>query len=102
MQLALNYALAQGYSSGCQIARRLSEGWALENVACSEERLTQTPSNTHAVDFICEQLKARRGWSERKIPDAGYGAMIRAIRGGQTPNLLLLQYTSSWTVRNLM
>jgi type II restriction enzyme len=34
--------------------------------------------------------------------DAGYDAMIRAIRADRVPNLLVLQYSSSWIIRNLM
>lgn len=34
--------------------------------------------------------------------DAGYEAMLRAIRGDRTPNLLLLQYSKSWAVQNLL
>src|SRR4051812_24473963 len=34
--------------------------------------------------------------------DAGYAAMIRAIRADRTPNLLLLQYSNTWTVQNLL
>jgi len=34
--------------------------------------------------------------------DAGYEAMIRAIRADKVPNLLVLQYSASWFVTNLM
>jgi type II restriction enzyme len=34
--------------------------------------------------------------------DAGYEAMIRAIRADRVPNLLVLQYSASWCVTNLM
>lgn len=34
--------------------------------------------------------------------DAGYEAMLRAIRADMTPNLLILQYSSRWLVRNLL
>jgi len=37
-----------------------------------------------------------------KVVDAGYDAMIRAIRADRTPNLLLLQYTNAWMVQNLL
>jgi type II restriction enzyme len=48
------------------------------------------------------QLKARKSWSERRVPDAGYAAMMRALESDSTPNLLLMQYTRDWSVRNLM
>jgi type II restriction enzyme len=34
--------------------------------------------------------------------DAGYEAMIRAIRSDNAPNLALLQYSPSWSVVNLL
>src|SRR6266576_2287995 len=53
----------------------------------------------------CEQLfqlKSLRSWNPRKVVDAGYEAMLRAIRADRTPNLLLLQYSNTWTVQNLL
>jgi len=41
-------------------------------------------------------------WNLRKIPDAGYSAMIEAIRQDRTPNLLILQYSAQWLVRELL
>ena len=34
--------------------------------------------------------------------DAGYEAMLRTIRADKTPNLLVLQYSTDWSVRNLL
>ena len=34
--------------------------------------------------------------------DAGYVAMMRAIHADRKPNLLLLQYSKSWAVQNLL
>lgn len=66
------------------------------------------PHNSQAVDFACPkcsaafQLKAARTWNERRIPDAGYHAMMRALGGDSVPNLLVMQYTADWYVRNLL
>jgi type II restriction enzyme len=66
------------------------------------------PHNSQAIDFRCRgccatfQLKAGRTWNERKIPDAGYDAMMRALRSDTVPNLLLMQYTADWFVHNLL
>jgi len=66
------------------------------------------PANSEAVDFTCPgcrspyQLKAGRQWNERRIPDAGYDAMVRAVKSDAVPNLLVLQYTPDWQVRNLL
>lgn len=60
------------------------------------------------VDFECTeceqpfQLKSLRHWNPTKVVDAGYEAMLRAIRADRTPNLLLLQYTKTWLVQNLL
>lgn len=100
-----------GLKSGSQIARRVTEDWAGENLYCSccdSESLCRTPHNTQAVDFTCPecsaafQLKASRRWSERKIPDAGFDAMMRALASDTVPNLLVMQYTDDWHVQNLL
>src|SRR5271166_4975421 len=48
------------------------------------------------------QLKSRKTALKNRVVDAGYEAMIRAIRSEQVPNLFLLQYASSWSVVNLL
>lgn len=102
---------ASGLKSACQIARRVTEGWARENLfcaSCESDTIGPTPHNTQAVDFACPscsaafQLKAGRTWNERKIPDAGYHAMMRALASDRVPNLLVMQYTADWYVRNLL
>lgn len=111
MLLTLNSGLASGYKSQSQIARRVSEQWGLENLycsACSSDRLTQSPNNTPAIDFVCPrcqqsyQLKCSSKWNEQKVMDAGYEAMMRAIRSDATPNLLIMQYSANWQVNNLL
>lgn len=37
-----------------------------------------------------------------RIVDAGYEKMLEAIRSEQVPNLVLLQYSASWSVVNLL
>ena len=76
--------------------------------ACESDELSEAKANTPGVDFVCPacaqsfQLKSFRNWNTRKIVDAGYEAMIRAIRSDNTPNLLVLQYSADWFVRNLL
>lgn len=102
---------AEGLKSRSQMARRVTENWADENLYCSccdSESLRSTPANTQAVDFTCPeclavfQLKAGRRWSERKVPDAGFDAMMRALASDAVPNLLVMQYTEDWKVENLL
>lgn len=103
--------LASAYKAGSQIARVLSEDWCARELycaACSSNRLSRSRPNTPAVDFVCPgcdasfQLKSLRNWNPARIPDAAYDSMVQAIRADRTPNLLVLQYTSDWLVRNLM
>lgn len=76
--------------------------------ACSNDSVSPAPVNTKAIDFCCPQcdacyqLKASRIWNERRIPDAGYSAMISAIRGDRVPNLVVMQYSDAWKVQNLL
>ena len=110
MDLALNSHLATAYKSRSQIARIITEDWALRNLYCSAcvaAKVSQSVANTRAVDFACGecgatyQLKSGVSWNER-IPDAGYEAMVSAIRGDNVPNLLVMQYSSHWRVRNML
>ena len=111
MNLQCRVDLASKYKSGSQIARVLSEEWCKRELycpACDSDRLTGSKPNQPAVDFSCVkceqpfQLKSLRNWNPKKIVDAGYEAMLRAIRADWTPNLLVLQYSSGWLVQNLV
>ncbi len=111
MNLQCRIDLASKYKSGSQIARVLSEDWCTRELycpACSSDSLTGSKPNNPAVDFACAkceqpfQLKSLRHWNPKKIVDAGYEAMLRAIRADRTPNLLVLQYSSAWLVQNLL
>lgn len=111
MNLQCRTELATNYKSGAQIARVLTEEWAARELYCpafDSDRLSPSRANTPAIDFECPactqpfQLKSLRNWNPRKVVDAGYDAMIRAIRADRVPNLLVLQYSSGWIIRNLM
>jgi len=111
MQLQMSDVLGSGYKSKAQIARRVTEHWAVTHMyctACIAPRVVPTPCNTQAVDFFCDscgaeyQLKSSTRWSDDRITDAGYEAMMPAVRSDSVPNLLILQYTAAWTVRNLL
>jgi type II restriction enzyme len=111
MNLQCRIELAGIYKSNSQIARVLSEEWCSRELycaACTSDRLLLSSANTPAVDLLCPQcdqrfqLKSLRTWGQKKIVDAGYAAMIRAIRSDSVPNLLVLQYSASWVVKNLM
>lgn len=111
MNLQCRLELARGYKAGSQIARVLSEDWCgreLYCAACDSSRLLSSRVNTPAVDFVCPkceqqfQLKGFKTWNQRSIPDAAYSSMISAIRSDRVPNLLVLQYSTDWLVKNLL
>jgi type II restriction enzyme len=110
MNLQCSAEFASSYRSASQIARVLTEHWCSREQycpACDSDRLSQSKANAPAVDFICPkcaqlfQLKSLKKWNPKKIVDAGYEAMIKAIRGDRTPNLLVLNYSREWSVQNL-
>lgn len=111
MNLQCRVELGRFYNSGSQIARVLSEDWCereLYCAACTSERLSSSRANTPTVDLLCPlcgqrfQLKSLRSWGQKKIVDAGYASMIRAIRSDNVPNLLVLQYSLDWSIKNLI
>ncbi len=111
MDLQCKIDLASAYKAGPQIARVLTEDWAARELycpACDSRRLLGSRANTPAVDLECPrcsqlfQLKSMKSWNPRKIVDAGYDAMIRAIRSDKVPNLLVLQYSLNCSIRNLL
>jgi type II restriction enzyme len=102
---------AAAYRSGSQVARALTEDWCSRELycsACDSDTLLQSRPNSPASDFTCPrctqsyELKRSRIWKPRKIVDAGYEAMLRAIRQDKAPNLLFLHYSSEWRVANLL
>jgi type II restriction enzyme len=112
MRLELPIESGAGYKSASQVARVVTEAWALGNMycpACVSNNLTDTANNTEAVDFVCGrcaagyQLKAKSGAIGRKVVDAGYDAMIRAIEKDQLPHFLFLGYSKdSFRVNDLV
>lgn len=111
MNLECRTELASPYKAASQIARVLSEEWCTRELycpACESNQLSPSRNNTPAVDFVCPQceqpfqLKSLKSRLPSKIVDAGYDAMLRCIRADRAPNLLILQYTGEWFVRNLL
>lgn len=111
MNLKCRIELALAYKAGSQIARVLSEDWCARELycaACDSGRLLSSRTNTPAIDFVCRecdqcfQLKGFKTWNQKKIPDAAYSSMLRAIRSDRVPNLLVLQYSAAWTIKNLV
>ncbi|MGA9885035.1 MAG: DpnI domain-containing protein [Candidatus Acidiferrales bacterium] len=112
MQNALPTETLGGYTSGAQRARVATEAWAHANLYCpncDSASLARTPINTPVVDYLCPgcratfQLKSQARAFSRKIVDAAYESMIRAIRENRTPNLFVLHYDSiAWAVEDII
>ena len=66
--------------------------------ACPQKCLNPTQNNTEAVDFNCLncgslfQLKSTKNPFGRKITDAAYDSMMRAILNDKLPHLFVLRY----------
>jgi type II restriction enzyme len=100
-----------GYSSATQIARVVTEHWCSLNLYCafcSAESLTRTAPNTKAVDFRCSsckeayQLKSQKHLNVARVVDGAYATMLAAVQQNSAPNLLILNYSEQWVVRQLI
>jgi type II restriction enzyme len=111
MRLEMPLALAAAYKSPSQRARVITEAWGRQNLycpRCESASVEASRANTQAVDFACPsctaafQLKSQSRAFSRRITDAAYDVMRRAIEQSRTPHLLALHYDPlSWSVRNL-
>jgi len=112
VQISLPKGGLTDYKSGAQRARIATEAWANHNLYCpncNSATLRETPTNTPAVDYFCPgchapfQLKAQSRPFSRRIVDAAYSTMVRAIRENRTPNLFVLHYDAlEWVVANMI
>ena len=111
MNLQCKIQVTTVYKSTSQAVRALTEGWCTRELycpACESDQLLPSRPSSPALDFTCPvccqlfELKSSKGWMRKKIVDAGYSAMMRAIREDRTPNLLVLQYSKDWFVTNLL
>ena len=112
MDLHLPTTSLDRYKSASQRARVGSEAWGEANLycpCCDSPRLHRLPHNTAALDFLCPacaspfQLKGQSKAFGRRVQDAAYSQMRRAILEDRTPNLYLIHYDRpAWAVRNLI
>lgn len=111
MKLAFEEQRQAGYESGSQKARVLTEAWAASQAFCPNcgaERLVQFPNNRPVADFYCQtcneefELKSQKARFGSRIADGAYGTMCRRLAESNNPNLMLLNYTPSVGVDNLM
>jgi type II restriction enzyme len=112
VQVALSGSGLAAYTSKSQRARIATESWAGSNLYCpncDSPVLSPSLANTPAVDFDCPkcaatyQLKAQSCAFSRRIVDAAYSTMVRAILEDRTPNLFAMHYEiSKWVVENVI
>lgn len=112
MQVEMEFEIAARYSSASQRARVVTELWGERNLYCANcdsPVLLRSQTNTQAVDFTCPecllpfQLKSQSSALSRRIVDAGYQAMQRAIAENRTPNLIAIHYDPNfWQIQNAL
>jgi type II restriction enzyme len=112
VQVVLPHEAPATWKSKARLAGHATELWAERNLYCpncNSPHLKPWPTNTPAIDFNCPnceslfQLKAQSGPYSRRINDAAYSSMVRAIMENRTPNLYALHYhLSEWTVANVI
>ena len=111
MDLRLDPAAGARYTSESQRARSVTEAWAAKNMyclACSSPHLCSEPTNTPVKDYTCPecgaayQLKSQARRFGRSVTNSAYARKLQAIREGQVPHYLFLQYTKpAWRVTDL-
>jgi type II restriction enzyme len=108
--LECDVSVAVGYRSQPQISRVVSEKWFQDNaycLSCGNDRLSQTPANTRASDFVCQacdesyELKAFRSKPVKNLVDGAYGALIARIKSESVPTLMLLERNEKWQIQSL-
>lgn len=104
MDLSLNPALATGYKSGAQRARRLTEGWVGDNVFCphcGNPKVEHLENDKPVADFFCPhcgeqyEVKSKGGSINNRVSDGAYETMIDRITSNSNPNFLFLSYSPS-------
>jgi type II restriction enzyme len=112
VQVALPGGGLTAYTSKSQRARIATEAWAESNLYCpncNSPELVSATAGTPVIDFTCPkcaatyQLKSQSCAFSRRIVDAAYSSMVRAIMEDRTPNLYALHYSlSEWAVANII
>ena len=106
MNITLNPAIANNYTSKCQKSRVITEKWFSDNAycpACPSSTLDQYKSNTKVADFHCPrceerfQLKAKLGNFSGSIQNSAYAPKIQAIMEHRAPNYAFLRYLPKYT-----
>lgn len=112
MDLNFNVNLINGYHSGTQKARVLTESWVNNNMycpRCGNLHITHFPNNSPVADFYCPkcsseyELKSKAGSIDKKINDGAYATMIERITSYRNPDFLFMNYSKdTYCVRDLI
>ncbi len=100
--------LGEGYKSGAQRARVITEAWVEQNMYCPScdcDSLVHTRRGLKLVDFRCRgcdegfQVKSQKGPFGSKVVDSAWGPMDSAVSAGDAPGFFFLRYLlDSWAV----
>lgn len=111
MELNCKSELGAHLRGRTQQVRVITEGW-FQSVgyclACHSDVLKPTRANTKARDFLCPQcstpyeLKSSAKALGSRVVDGEFSAMMARIAASEAPTLMLLQYTPSWRIHNLV
>jgi type II restriction enzyme len=106
MGINLNFkeSLAAGYKNESQKARRLTEGWVLDNLycpRCGNLKLQHSDNNAAVADFYCLrcnnifELKSKNGRIGDRFVNGAYDTMIQRITSNTNPDFLFMNYYRS-------
>lgn len=113
MDLRFNTSLAEGYKSGSQIARVLTEDWLARNMfcpICGETTIRKAEPNAPVKDYVCEHCKSQYELKSRKsnsdnfhatVADGVYRTMIGRITALDNPSFFFMHY-DHYEVNNLV
>lgn len=114
MQLELDQELTVAYSSGSQMARRVTESWMEKHMyclRCGALHLDGMKNNSPVADLYrpaCKQefeLKSKQGRFGKKVSAGAYHSMIERIQALNNPDFFFLNYRvqeEKWTVSDLV
>lgn len=112
MDLRLDPALAEGYASGAQRARVLTEAWFARHAycpACGSGGVGRHGNNRPAADFFCArcghdfELKSGKRRIGDRVPDGAYDSMVARLDAPDAPHLCLMAYDArALAVRDLL
>lgn len=111
MNLHFDETLGEKYKSNSQKIRIMSEKWVGQNMfcpCCGNRHISKLKNNEPVADMKCNncneifELKSKKGRIGRKINDGAYSTMIERITDITNPGLFVMQYSSYYTVTDLI